>query len=157
MDQDEAFLRKAIELSRRNMAGQAGGPFGAVVVKDGRVVGEGWNRVTETHDPTAHAEVTAIRNACAHLGTHALHGAVLYTSCEPCPMCLATAYWARIERIVWGNTRKDAAAIGFDDDFLYREVALPPEARSIPCRHLLGEEARDVFASWAARPDKVMY
>lgn len=156
-DQDETFLRQAIELSRRNMVGQAGGPFGAVVVKDGQVIGQGWNRVTETHDPTAHAEVSAIRDACARLGTHALEGAVLYTSCEPCPMCLATAYWARVARIVWGNTREDAAAIGFDDDFLYREVALPPEKRSIPVRVLLRDEARSVFSAWAARPDKAMY
>jgi guanine deaminase len=157
MDQDEIFLRQAIDLSRRNMAGQAGGPFGAVVVMDGKVVGQGWNRVTETHDPTAHAEVSAIRDACTRLGTHALEGAVLYTSCEPCPMCLATAYWARLARIVWGNTREDAAAIGFDDAFLYSEVALPPEKRALPTRVLLRDEARAVFASWAARPDKVMY
>ena len=157
MDQDEIFLRQAIELSRRNMTGQAGGPFGAVVVKDGKIVGEGWNRVTETHDPTAHAEVSAVRDACARLGTHALDGAVLYTSCEPCPMCLATAYWARLARIVWGNTREDAAAIGFDDAFLYREVALPPDQRALPVRVLLRDEARAVFASWAARSDKIMY
>jgi tRNA(Arg) A34 adenosine deaminase TadA len=157
MEHDETFLRQAIDLSRRNMAGQAGGPFGAVVVKDGKVVGQGWNRVTETHDPTAHAEVSAIRDACKNLGTHVLDGAVLYTSCEPCPMCLASAYWARVARIVWGNTRQDAAAIGFDDEFLYREVALPPEKRSVPMRELLRDEARAVFTSWAARPDKVMY
>jgi guanine deaminase len=157
VDDDEKFLRQAIELSRRNMSGQAGGPFGAIVVKDGIVIGEGWNRVTEAHDPSAHAEVSAIRGACAKLGTHALEGAVLYTSCEPCPMCLATAYWARLERIVWGNTREDAAAIGFDDEFLYQEVAKPPGQRSLPSRCLLRDEARAVFDSWSSRPDRMMY
>ena len=115
-------MRHAIALSRRGMEGGAGGPFGAVVVKDGQVVAEGWNQVTSTNDPTAHAEVVAIRRACAALGRFDLRGAVLYTSCEPCPMCLAAAYWARVDAVVFGNARDEAAAIGFDDQWLYDEV-----------------------------------
>lgn len=154
---DERFLRRAIELSRKGVTELAGGPFGAVIVKDGRIVGEGWNRVLELHDPTAHAEVTAIRSACAALGTHALTGAVLYTSCEPCPMCLSSALWARVNRMVWANSRQDAAAIGFDDAVLYREVALPPEERAVPFSRMLADEARAVFDAWFARNDKTLY
>jgi tRNA(Arg) A34 adenosine deaminase TadA len=120
-------------------------------------VGEGWNRVTSTNDPTAHAEVVAIREACRALGTFKLDGAVLYTSCEPCPMCLAATYWARIGRIVYANSRADAAAIGFDDDFLYREIPLPLEARSIPIVRALAGEAIRVFEDWAAKPDRIAY
>jgi tRNA(Arg) A34 adenosine deaminase TadA len=154
---DEAFMRHAIALSRRGMEGGAGGPFGAVVVKDGQVVAEGWNQVTSTNDPTAHAEVVAIRRACTALGRFDLRGAVLYTSCEPCPMCLSAAYWARLDAVVFGNARDDAAAIGFDDQFLYDEVAKPIEARSLPIRRLLAAEALEVFAAWAEKPDKVPY
>ena len=154
---DEAFMRHAIALSRRGMEGGAGGPFGAVVVKDGQVVAEGWNQVTSTNDPTAHAEVVAIRRACTALGRFDLRGAVLYTSCEPCPMCLSAAYWARLDAVVFGNARDDAAAIGFDDQFLYDEVAMPIEARSLPIRRLLAAEALEVFAAWAEKPDKVPY
>ncbi|HYD30117.1 MAG TPA: nucleoside deaminase [Azospirillaceae bacterium] len=157
MREHEAFLRRAIELSRIHMRDGAGGPFGAVVAKVGAIVGEGWNQVTSTNDPTAHAEVMAIRDACRRLGTYRLEGAVLYTSCEPCPMCLAAAYWARVERIFYANTRADAAGIGFDDDFLYREIALPVEARTLPTVRLLGDEARAVFEEWAAKPDRVPY
>jgi tRNA(Arg) A34 adenosine deaminase TadA len=154
---DEAFMRHAIALSRRGMEGGAGGPFGAVVVQDGQVVAEGWNQVTSTNDPTAHAEVVAIRRACTALGRFDLRGAVLYTSCEPCPMCLSAAYWARLDAVVFGNARDDAAAIGFDDQFLYDEVAKPIEARSLPIRRLLAAEALEVFAAWAEKPDKVPY
>jgi guanine deaminase len=154
---DEAFMRHAIALSRRGMEGDAGGPFGALVVKDGQVVAEGWNQVTSTNDPTAHAEVVAIRRACAALGRFDLRGAVLYTSCEPCPMCLAAAYWARVDAVVFGNTRVEAAAIGFDDQWLYDEVPKPIEARSLPMRRLLGAEALEAFAAWAEKPDKVAY
>lgn len=154
---DEAFMRHAIALSRRGMEGGAGGPFGAVVALDGAVVGEGWNQVTSTNDPTAHAEVVAIRRACAALGRFDLRGGVLYTSCEPCPMCLAAAYWARLDAVVFGNARDDAAAIGFDDQFLYAEVAKPLPARSLPIRRLLAAEALEVFEAWAAKPDKVPY
>ena len=153
----EAFMSRAIELSRIHMDAGDGGPFGAVVVKDGRVLGEGWNRVTSTHDPTAHAEVVAIREACRTLGTFDLHGAEIYTSCEPCPMCLAAIYWARLERIFYANGREDAAAIHFDDAWLYHEVALAPEERAIPSIRLLPEEARAVFEAWERKPDKIRY
>lgn len=154
---DRHFMREAIRLSRQGMAGGAGGPFGAVVVKDGRVIGEGWNQVTSTNDPTAHAEVMAIRRACQAVGGFELRGATLYTSCEPCPMCLAAAYWARIGRMVYGNDRADAAAIGFDDQWLYDEVPKPIEARALPTERLLGAEALEVFREWDAKADKVRY
>lgn len=152
-----AFMRRAIALSRETMQAGEGGPFGAVVAKDGRIVGEGWNRVTSSADPTAHAEVVAIRAAAAALGTHDLSGAVLYTSCEPCPMCLAAALWARLDAIVYGNDRADAAAIDFDDAYFYEQVCKPVDARAVPMTRLLPEEARAVFDEWAAKPDKVMY
>ena len=139
------------------MRENAGGPFGAVVVKDGKVIAEGWNRVTSTNDPTAHAEVIAIRAACAKLGTFSLAGCEIYTSCEPCPMCLSAIYWARLDRIYFANSRKDAAAIGFDDDFLYREVEKPIEARTIPAVKLDLPEAKAVFDEWERKPDKVEY
>ena len=156
-NEDEAFMRHAIALSRRGMEGGAGGPFGAVVVQDGQVVAEGWNQVTSTNDPTAHAEVVAIRRACTALGRFDLRGATLYTSCEPCPMCLAAAYWARVDAVVYANGQSDAAAIGFDDAWLYQEVAAPVAQRSLPMRRLLAAEALEVFEAWAAKPDKVPY
>ncbi len=134
-----------------------GGPFGAIIVRNGRVLAEGWNQVTSANDPTAHAEVTAIRRACEAIGDFSLKGAVIYSSCEPCPMCLAAIYWARLDRLVFANTRGQAAAIGFDDEALYREVSLPFEARSIPTLHLPTPEASDVFAEWDAKPDKIRY
>ena len=152
-----AFMRRAIELSRSHMEAGEGGPFGAVVVKDGVVVAEGWNRVTTCHDPTAHAEVTAIREACAALGTFELRGCEIYTSCEPCPMCLAAIYWARLDRIYYANGQADAAAIQFDDAWLYREVALPLAERSLPLTQLLRDEALEVFRAWDAKADKVRY
>ncbi len=151
------FMRRAIELSRIHMRAGEGGPFGAVVVQGGRIIGEGWNRVTSTSDPTAHAEITAIREACRVLGTFELRGCELFTSCEPCPMCLAAIYWARLDRIWYANTRTDAAAIQFDDDWLYREVALPVGARSLPASQLLRDEALDVFREWERKPDKIPY
>ena len=150
-------MRRAIALSRSGMEGGAGGPFGAVVVLDGKVVAEGWNQVTSANDPTAHAEVVAIRRACAALRRFELSGAVLYTSCEPCPMCLSAAYWARLDAVFYANAREDAAAIGFDDAFLYAEVPKPVEQRSLPMRRLLAAEALEVFEAWAAKPDKVPY
>eukprot|EP00211_Chloroparvula_japonica_P013968 CAMPEP_0119154610 /NCGR_PEP_ID=MMETSP1310-20130426/51034_1 /TAXON_ID=464262 /ORGANISM="Genus nov. species nov., Strain RCC2339" /LENGTH=136 /DNA_ID=CAMNT_0007147149 /DNA_START=104 /DNA_END=511 /DNA_ORIENTATION=+ len=126
---DREFMAMAIALSDEGMTSNAGGPFGAVVVKDGKVVGKGYNRVTSTNDPTAHGEVTAIRDACKNLGTFTLEGCVLYTSAEPCPMCLAAMYWARIARFVYGNTKHDAAAIGFDDAFFYKELAEYPNCK----------------------------
>ena len=152
-----AFMRRAIELSRSHMEAGEGGPFGAVVVKDGQVVAEGWNRVTSSHDPTAHAEVTAIRESCAKLGTFELRGCEIYTSCEPCPMCLSAIYWARLDRIWYANGQADAAAIQFDDAWLYREVALPLGERSLPLTQLLRDEALTVFKAWEAKVDKIRY
>ncbi len=154
---DHAHLARAVALSREHMQAGAGGPFGAVIVRDGRVLAEGWNQVTSTNDPTAHAEVTAIRRACAAVGDFALKGATLYTSCEPCPMCLASAYWARVSRIVFANTRQDAAAIGFDDQLLYDEIPKPVSERLVPTLHAPTEEARAVFADWMRKADKIAY
>jgi tRNA(Arg) A34 adenosine deaminase TadA len=151
------FMRRAIELSRSHMEAGEGGPFGAVVVKDGQIVGEGWNRVTSTCDPTAHAEMVAIRRACDQLGTFTLKGCEIYTSCEPCPMCLSAIYWARLDRIWYGNTQADAAAIQFDDAWLYREVALPIPERSLAAVELLREEALAVFQAWESKLDKTRY
>ena len=151
------FMRRAIELSHEMMAAGKGGPFGAVIVKDGAILAEGHNMVISNNDPTAHAEVSAIREACRKLETFKLEGCEIYTSCEPCPMCLSAIYWARIERIYFANTRADAARIGFDDDFLYREVAIPLERRAIPTEQLLAEEGRSAFDLWHAKPDKIQY
>jgi tRNA(Arg) A34 adenosine deaminase TadA len=153
---DLTFMRRAIELSAQ-CAKSDEGPFGAVVVKDGKIVGEGVNQVVPSGDPTAHAEIVAIRAACEALDTHVLDGAVLYTSCEPCPMCLGAAWWARVKEIVYGNDRADAAAIGFDDDAIYEEVAAPLETRKLPLRRVGAEEALEVFKAWFAKPDKVPY
>ncbi len=153
----EDFMRRAIALSREHMNAGHGGPFGAVIVKDGEIVGEGWNQVTSANDPTAHAEVMAIRSACRRLGTFSLSGAVIYTSCEPCPMCLAAIYWARLSRIYYANTRNHAATIGFDDARLYDEIAAKPENRSLPMTRLLGEEALSVFKDWTGNPDRTSY
>ncbi len=150
-------MREAIRISVRKMRQNEGGPFGAVVVKGGRIVGRGWNRVTSANDPTAHAEVMAIRDACRRLKTFSLEGCELYASCEPCPMCLAAIYWARLKRVYFGNTRKDAARIGFDDDFLYREVARPISRRTLPLKQLLPREAQTAFDEWERKRDKVSY
>jgi guanine deaminase len=151
------FMGHAIDLSVRQMRAGAGGPFGAVIVKDGKVIAEGWNQVTSTNDPTAHAEVTAIRRACQELGTFDLKGCEIYTSCEPCPMCLAAIYWARLDRIYYGNTRQDAAAIGFDDEFLYQELPKPINERSIPTAQLDAARAKAAFDEWERKGDKVRY
>ncbi|HVP65690.1 MAG TPA: nucleoside deaminase [Anaeromyxobacteraceae bacterium] len=153
----EDFMRRAIELSREGMESGAGGPFGAVVVLDGRVVGEGVNRVTSSNDPTAHAEVVAIRAASAALGRFDLSGCEIYASCEPCPMCLAAVYWARIDRVYYGNARGDAARIGFDDAEIYDEVGKAIEGRRLPMVRLLSAEARASFDEWERKPDKVRY
>jgi len=154
---DEDLLREAIRLARARMLAGRGGPFGAVVARGGRIVAKGWNRVTTGLDPSAHAEIVAIRRACRRLGTFHLDGCVLYASCEPCPMCLAAAYWARVDRIAWAASRQDAAAAGFDDELIYREVALPAPERSLPSMQLLREEGAAVFADWLAYPDRVPY
>lgn len=153
----ETFMRRAITLSRETVQSGGGGPFGAVIVRDGQVVAEGWNLVTSTNDPTAHAEVVAIRRACESLGRFDLTGCEIFTSCEPCPMCLAAIYWARISHIWYGNDRVAAAEIGFDDDFLYREIPKPLDQRAIPTQQMLGDEARVVFDAWAVKPDKISY
>jgi guanine deaminase len=153
----EQFMRAAIRLSLAKMRANCGGPFGAVVVRQGKVVGRGWNQVTATNDPTAHAEVTAIRDACRRRKTFQLGDCELYTSCEPCPMCLAAIYWARIQKVYYANTRKDAAKIAFDDDLIYREVARPVSKRLIPMKQLLRPEALKVFTEWQDRADKVRY
>jgi tRNA(Arg) A34 adenosine deaminase TadA len=153
----EKFMREAIRLSLVKMRENCGGPFGAVVVREGTIVARGWNRVTSTNDPTAHAEVTAIRRACKKLKSFQLGDCELYTSCEPCPMCLAAIYWARLRRVYYANTRADAARIRFDDDWIYREVARPLARREIPMRQALRDEALLVFAEWKDKPDKVCY
>lgn len=154
---DISFLQQAIEQGRSGMRANQGGPFGCIVVKDGQVIGRGNNKVTTHNDPTAHAEVVAIREACQFLNSFQLEGCVLYTSCEPCPMCLGAIYWARPDRMVFAASRLDAAYGGFDDDFIYRELVLPLEQRSIPTRQLLQAEARQLFDEWLVKPDKVPY
>ena len=149
-------MRRAIALSL-DAVRSGGGPFGAVVVRDGRIVGEGANHVTTGNDPTAHAEVVAIRRACAALGTFELRGAEIYTSCEPCPMCLGAIYWARLDHIHYANDRDAAAAIGFDDAFLYREVSRAPHERSLPISQLLPDEGAIAFREWDEMADKVRY
>jgi tRNA(Arg) A34 adenosine deaminase TadA len=151
------FLRRAIALATQNVIGGAGGPFGAVIVREGKIVGEGANSVTVANDPTAHAEVNAIRAAAKALGTFTLAGCELYTSCEPCPMCLAAAYWARVDAIYYGASAADAARAGFDDAFLYDELRKDPSQRKLRSMQLLGEEAWSSFAAWIATPDKIEY
>ena len=153
----EDFLRRAIALSLEKTTANEGGPFGAVVVKDGVIVGEGWNRVTSACDPTAHAEIQAIRDACARLGSFELRGCEIFSSCEPCPMCLGAIYWARLDRLTFAADRSDAAAAGFDDDWLYQEIPKPPEARLLPTVRLLREEAQAAFHRWLEKEDRVPY
>ena len=150
-------MRVAIRLSLSKMRANCGGPFGAVVVRNGKVVGRGWNQVTSTNDPTAHAEVIAIREACRRLKTFQLDDCELYASCEPCPMCLVAGYWARLRKIYYATTRRDAAKIGFDDEILYREVTRPISRRKIFMKQLLRREALAVFAEWKIKPDKIWY
>ncbi len=149
-------MREAIRLANESVL-NGGGPFGAVIVKDGEIVAESSNTVTIDNDPTAHAEVNAIRKACKELGTFDLSGCVIYTSCEPCPMCLGAIYWAHLDRIYYGNTRKDAAEISFDDDFIYKEFAKPLSQRLVPIMPLLGHEAISSFKLWNEKEDKTEY
>src|SRR5579859_2563488 len=151
------FLRRAIALATENVRAAKGGPFGAVIVHQGRIVGEGANSVTSTFDPTAHGEVNAIRAACRALETFTLAGSELYTSCEPCPMCLAASYWARLDAIYYGCSAGDAARAGFDDAFLYGEFLQSQKERSLPARQLLAEEAWASFAAWIAAPNRIEY
>ena len=150
------FMRRAIALATENVS-RGGGPFGCVVVRDGKIIATGTNQVTAMNDPTAHAEVTAIRAACKSLNSFQLTGCTIYTSCEPCPMCLAALYWSRCDAIFYGNTAADAAAAGFDDSFLYKEVAKPIAEREIPTARLLGDEAMKSFDKWRATPNKIEY
>ncbi|MFN4121980.1 MAG: nucleoside deaminase [Flavobacteriales bacterium] len=151
------FMREAIRLSKEGMDNNQGGPFGAVVVKNGQIVGRGYNKVTLLNDPTAHAEVTAIRDACNQLGTFQLDNCIIYTSCEPCPMCLGAIYWARPDAVYYANDRKDAADIGFDDDFIYTEINMKLDERKIPMLSVLREEAIKVFQAWQEKGDKTLY
>ncbi|MBN8534063.1 MAG: nucleoside deaminase [Rhizobiales bacterium] len=155
---DKSLLARAVALSREHMEQGAGGPFGAVIAStNGRIIAEGWNCVTSQNDPTAHAEITAIRRACETIGSFDLAGHVIYSSCEPCPMCLAAIYWARLERLVFANSRDEAAAIGFDDAAIYAEIPKPLSQRSIPTLHQPSDEAARVFADWLKKPDRVEY
>lgn len=149
-------MQMAIDLSIESVA-NGGGPFGAVIVRNGDVIATGSNRVTKSCDPTAHAEVSAIRDACAKEQNFKLEGCTCYTSCEPCPMCLSALYWAGISRIVYGNTKEDAKAINFDDSFIYDEIAKPYEQRKIPCQNLMRKEALAGFRAWSEKEDKVEY
>jgi len=150
-------MRRAIELSLRNLDDGAGGPFGAVVVKDSQIIGQGTNRVTSTNDPSAHAEVIAIREACHKLKCFQLTGCELYTTCEPCPMCMALIYWARLDKVYYANTAADAAKIGFDDARIYQELKLPHAQRSLPLIQIMRQEAMAAFTAWERKPDKVGY
>ena len=154
---NQEHMRRAIALSLRAIRTNRGLPFGAVIVRDGEVIAEAHNTVTSDNDPTAHAEMNAIRAACAKLGTFRLEGCEIYTSGEPCPMCLAAIYWARLDRIYYANRQEDAHRIGFSDESFYRELSLPPDRRRIPMSRLLGHEALAAFREWDERPDKVIY
>ena len=156
MDSKKKFMRKAIALSIDNVE-NGGGPFGAVIVKDGKIIATGVNGVTRHNDPTAHAEVTAIRKAAKKLGSFNLEGCEIYTSCEPCPMCLGAVYWARLDKMYYGNTKTDAKNIGFDDSFIYDEIELKPENRKVETVHLLNDEAIKAFEAWTAKEDKTEY
>jgi len=156
MDSNKKFMRKAIALSLKNIE-NGGGPFGAVIVKDGKIVATGVNRVTTSIDPTAHAEVNAIRKAAKKLGTFDLSGCEIYTSCEPCPMCLGAVYWAHLDKMYYGNTKTDAKKIGFDDSFIYDEIDLKPENRRLQSVQLLPDEAIKAFESWENSTDKIEY
>lgn len=157
MQGDPIFMRQAIELATENVISGRGGPFGAVIVRSGEVLATGTNLVTASNDPTAHAEVVAIRNACAKLGVFALDGCEIYTSCEPCPMCLAAIYWARCSVIFYGCTAGDAADAGFDDAFLYKEVQKPHDQRSIPTINMLREHAQLIFNAWREHASRIEY
>ncbi len=150
------FMKRAIALSQKNIE-SGGGPFGAVVVKDNKIIGEGWNKVTANNDPTAHAEVEAIRMACKNLNNFDLSGAEIYTSCEPCPMCLSAVYWSRLSKIYFANTKKDAAAIDFDDDFIYTEIPKAIDDRKIPMIQMMRTEALEVFKAWESSSIKIKY
>lgn len=154
---NEQFLREAIRLSVDQLSLGEGGPFGAVVVRSGEIVGRGWNRVIATKDPTAHAEIVAIRAACQEVGSFSLDGCEIYCSCEPCPLCLAAIYWSRLDRIYYAASCDDAAAAGFDDSYFYREIRKPASQRSIPSEQSLRDEALQGFRDWIANPNRIPY
>jgi len=151
------FMARAIQLAVENVHSGQGGPFGAVVVNEGNIVAEAANQVTATNDPTAHAEVLAIRQACRKLGLFELKGCELYTSCEPCPMCLGAIYWTRLSRVYYGSLAADASEAGFDDSFIYREIAQPHPERGIPMVQMMREEAQAAFRAWQEKSDKIRY
>jgi len=153
----EKFMAEAIRLSFETMRSNEGGPFGCVIVKDGEIIARGTNKVSSSNDPTAHAEVVAIREACKALNTFQLTGCEIYSSCEPCPMCLSAIYWARPDKVYYANTKEDAARIGFDDAYIYDEINSPAEKRKIPVVQLLHDEAREAFNEWEFKTDKVKY
>ena len=157
MTREEKFMNKAIQLSKAGMDNNEGGPFGCIIVKGEEIVGRGNNKVTGTNDPTAHAEMVAIRDACKNLQTHQLDGCEIYTSCEPCPMCLGAIYWARPSVIYYANTRHDAAVIGFDDSMIYEEMKADIKDRKIPIINLNRDKAKEVFDHWAEKNDKISY
>jgi tRNA(Arg) A34 adenosine deaminase TadA len=154
---DPHFMREAIRLSREKSLQGQGGPFGAVIVKNNRIIARGWNQVLRRNDPTCHAEMVAIRAACRKLRDYRLAGCAIYVNCEPCPMCLAALYWAGIDRIYFAATRRDAGELGFADDFLYRELLLPPEQRRVPVEQAMRDEALAVFRQWNALENKIIY
>ena len=156
-EQDRKFLKMAVELARQGVESGMGGPFGCVIVKGGKVVGQGCNEVTSTNDPTAHAEIVAVRDACRHIGNFQLTDCDVYASCEPCPMCLGALYWARPRRVVYAATRDEAAAAGFDDAFIYREIKLEPGERKIPFFHTPVTEAMEIFGLWKEKGDRRLY
>jgi tRNA(Arg) A34 adenosine deaminase TadA len=156
-ESDKIFMQRAIELAQQGMDSNSGGPFGCVVAKNGEIIGEGCNQVTSTNDPTAHAEIVAIREACKNLGAFQLDGCVVYTSCEPCPMCLGAIYWARPAGIFFAATRVDAANAGFDDELFYNEVEKPNEQRNLQMVNLMRDEAIIVFRKWVDKADKQAY
>lgn len=151
------FMATAIQISKESMEKNEGGPFGAVVVKDGKIIAKGKNQVTSTNDPTNHAEIVAIRKACHKLGTFQLDGCEIYTSCEPCPMCLGAIYWARPSKVYYANTRHDAQKIGFDDEFIYQEILKPIQDRKIKFEQISHQDALKVFQDWETKKDKKMY
>ena len=157
MSTKEAFMREAIRLSFETMRNNTGGPFGAVVVKDGKIIARGFNSVVSTNDPTAHAEIVAIREACKTIDDFQLTGCEIYTSCEPCPMCMAAIYWARPEKVYYANSKTDAAEIGFDDNFIYQELELDYSQRKISIQRLLEDEAIKAFQEWSKKNDKIEY
>ncbi len=157
MTEQEKYMQEAVNAALTGMRNNEGGPFGCVIIKEGKIIGRGNNKVTSTNDPTAHAEITAIRDACKNLGSFQLEGCEIYTSCEPCPMCLGAIYWARPNKVYYGSNQVDAANIGFDDEFIYKEIPLPYNERSIPFEQLAPEIAIKPFEEWEKKEDKTEY